>query len=137
MNKPLLKPSHCGISIANMKESIEWYEKMLGFELVSCKDFDMLNCEVAFLKTGNFEIELFRHFNTLSLPPDRREPNKDIQTQGIKHVCYEVEDITSLFNNLRAKGVDIVFGPTKMENTLMGFIRDNTGNLIELLQKNL
>jgi len=132
MDKPMVKPLHCGISIADMQESIEWYNKMLGFELLFRKDIDILNCEIAFLKTGDFEIELFRHHNTLPLPPDRREPNKDIQTQGIKHICYEVEDITTLLNDLRAKGVDVVFGPIQMEGTLMGFIRDNTGNLISM-----
>lgn len=136
MSKSLFKPLHCGISVANMQESIAWYTKMLGCELLWCKKIDMLNCEVAFLRMGDFEIELFRHHNTLPLPPDRREPNKDIQTQGIKHVCYAVEDITTLLTDLRAKGVDVVFGPNQMEGTLMGFIRDNTGNLIEFIQKN-
>jgi methylmalonyl-CoA/ethylmalonyl-CoA epimerase len=136
MSKPLLKPLHCGISVANMQESIAWYTKMLGFELLSRKEIDMLNCEVAFLRMGDFEIELFRHHNTLPLPPDRREPNKDIQTQGIKHICYAVEDIATLLTDLRAKGVDVVFGPNQMEGTLIGFIRDNTGNLIEFIQKN-
>lgn len=137
MNKPLVKPLHCGISFANMQESIEWYEKMLGFELLFRKNVDMLNSEIAFLKTGDFEIELFRHHNTLPLPSERREPNEDIQTQGIKHVCYEVEDITALLNDLRAKGADVVFGPMQIKDTLVGFIRDNTGNLIEFMQRNL
>ncbi|MDB9822451.1 VOC family protein [Deltaproteobacteria bacterium] len=137
MSKPSLKPLHCGISVAHMQESIEWYEKTLGFELIERKNFDMLNCEIAFLKTGDFEIELFRHYDTIPLPPDRREPDKDIQTQGIKHLCYEVEDITALLNDLRQKGADIVFGPREMEGTLMGFIRDNTGNLIEFMQRDL
>jgi methylmalonyl-CoA/ethylmalonyl-CoA epimerase len=136
MSKPLLKPLHCGISVANMQESIAWYTKMLGFELLWCKEIEMLNCEIAFLRMGDFEIELFRHHNTLPLPPDRREPNKDIQTQGIKHLCYAVEDIATLLTDLRAKGADVVFGPQQMEGTLMGFIRDNTGNLIEFIQKN-
>jgi len=135
--KPLLKPLHCGISVADMDESIKWYTGMLGFELIFRKDFDMLDSEVAFLKLGDFEIELFGHHNTIPLPPERREPNKDIQTQGIKHLCYEVRDIKDLFDDLRKKGADIVFGPNPMEGTLMGFVRDNTGNLIEFMQKNL
>jgi len=135
MDKPLLKPLHCGISVADMQESIDWYVHMLGFELVFRKDIEVLHCEVAFLKMGDFEIELFCHHNTIPLPPDRREPDKDIQTQGIKHLCYEVDDIATLLNDLRTKGADVVFGPREMEGTLMGFIRDNTGNLIEFMQK--
>ena len=137
MNKPLLIPLHCGISVAHMQESIEWYENMLGFTLLWRKDIEALNCEIAFLKMGDFEIELFRHHETLPLPAERRDPDKDIQTQGIKHVAYEVENIAVLLKDLRGKGVDVVFGPMPMEGTVMGFIRDNTGNLIELIQRNL
>jgi len=135
MGKPLLRPLHCGISVADMQESIDWYQNMLGFELVSRDQIDMLKCEVAFMKMGDFELELFCHRETIALPPDRREPNKDIQTQGIKHVCYAVADVAKLLEDLRAKGADIVFGPMEMEGTLIGFIRDNTGNLIEFMQK--
>jgi hypothetical protein len=39
---------------------------------------------------GDFEVELFRHHNSLPLQPERRELDKDIQTQGKKHICYEV-----------------------------------------------
>ncbi len=135
MATPLLTPLHCGISVANMQESIDWYQNMLGFELVSRQQVEMLKCEVAFLKMGDFELELFCHRETIPLPADRREPNKDIQTQGIKHVCYAVENVAQLLEALRSKGADIVFGPLEMEGTLIGFIRDNTGNLIEFMQK--
>ena len=136
MGKLLLKPLHCGISVGNMQESIDWYVKMLGFELLSRKDIEALDCEVAFLGLGDFEIELFRHHSSLPLPPERKEPNEDIRVQGVKHICFEVEDIEKVFADLRAKGTDVVFGPMPMEGTYMGFIRDNTGNLIELMQKN-
>jgi len=135
MNKTLLRPLHCGISVADMQESIEWYERILGCELLFRRQVEPLDCEIAFLRAGDFEIELFRHHKTIPLPPERREPDKDIRTQGIKHVAYEVENITALLEGLRAQGVDVVFGPVEMEKSLMAFIRDNTGNLIELIQR--
>ena len=137
MNKVLVKPLHTGVSVADMQESIDWYHKMLGFELEWKKYYDFLKCEIAFVKAGDFEIELFKHDESISLPADRKEPDADMKTQGNKHIAYEVEDITSLLNELKEKGADVVFGPTPMEGTLMGFIRDNTGNLIELIQKNI
>lgn len=137
MNKPMLKPVHCVMSVADMQESIEWYKKMLGLELLFCENVDALECEVAFLKMGDFGIKLFRHNKTIPLPAGRRDPNSDLQTQGIKHVCYEVEDIEAVFNDLRGKGADVVFGPMKMmDGASIGFVRDNTGNLIEMMQRN-
>ena len=36
---------------------------------------------------------------------------QSLNMQGITYLCYEVEDSETLFNDLRAKGVDTVFGP--------------------------
>jgi methylmalonyl-CoA/ethylmalonyl-CoA epimerase len=137
MNKFVIKPVHCVMSVADMQESIDWYEKMLGLELLFRENVDALECEVAFLNMGDFGIKLFRHYKTIPLPAGRKDPNSDLQTQGIKHVCYEVEDIDGVLEDLRGKGADIAFGPIKMmDGTLISFIRDNTGNLIEIIQKN-
>jgi methylmalonyl-CoA/ethylmalonyl-CoA epimerase len=136
MKKPLLKPAHCVISVADMQKSIEWYENMLGLELVFSEYIPPLECEVAFLKMGDFGIKLFRHRNTISSPLAKVDPIKDLQTQGLKHVCYEVEDIIAIFNDLRSKGAEIVSDPVMMpDGATIGFIRDNSGNLMEMVQR--
>ncbi len=135
MGSVYLKPLHCGISVSNIQESIKWYRNMLDFELVSCKDMTELNSLVAFIRHGDFEIELFEHHNTIPLPIERVVPNSDIQIQGTKHICFQVDDIVLLFERLDKKGADIVMGPQSMENALMGFIHDNNGTLIEFIQK--
>jgi methylmalonyl-CoA/ethylmalonyl-CoA epimerase len=136
MKKSLLKPAHCVISVADMQESIEWYEKMLGLELLFRDYVPPLECDVAFLKMGDFGVKLFRHRNTISSPLAKVDPVKDLQTQGLKHVCYEVDDIAAIFNDLRAKGADIVSDPVPMpDSATIGFIRDNSGNLMEMVQR--
>jgi methylmalonyl-CoA/ethylmalonyl-CoA epimerase len=136
MKKSLLKPVHCVISVADMQESIDWYEKMLGVELLFREFIPPLECEVAFLKMGDFGVKLFQHRNTVPSPVAKVEPSRDLQTQGLKHVCYEVEDIVFVFNDLRAKGADIVSDPAPMpDGATIGFIRDNSGNLIEMVQR--
>lgn len=133
----LVKPLHVGVSVADMDESIKWYHDMLGFEQISRKYFEFLKAEIVFLKSGDFEIELFKYDNPVPLPEDRKFPNRDLQTMGIKHVAYEVEDVTRLLADLKARGVNVVMGPNPMEGTLMGFINDNSGNLIEFIQRNI
>ncbi|MCF8094937.1 MAG: VOC family protein [Desulfobacteraceae bacterium] len=137
MGESYLKPLHCGISVADIEASIKWYGEMLNFELEWCKEVPELNAVLAFLKHGDFEIELFQHHESMPLPKERLMPDEDIKTQGTKHVCFETQDIKGLFDRLREKGCDIVMGPNPMEGTLMGFIRDNNGTLIEFIQKNL
>ncbi len=132
-----MKPLHVGISVRNIEESMEWYRHVLGFDLLWCKDFEDLKAKIAFVKKDDFEIELFEHHESINLPEERRMPKSDIQTQGTKHVAFGVEDITTLFEDFKNKGVDIVFGPIESppKDALFGFIRDPSGVLIEFIQK--
>jgi len=135
MSKCYLLPLHCGISVSNIEASINWYREVLDFELISCKDMPMLKAKVAFIKHGNFEIELFEHYESNALPADRLIPNLDIKTQGTKHICFQVENIDSLINRFQGEAVDVVIGPMMVERDYVAFIRDNNGTLIEFIQR--
>ncbi len=131
----LLKPLHVGISVPDMDASIAWYEQMLGFRLVSDKYFEQLPARIAFLEHGDFSIELFEVPGAAPLPADRRTPNLDIRTHGTKHVAYAVDDLSGLMDSLKSKGVDVAMDIFPMEGDLVAFIRDNAGNLLELIQQ--
>jgi methylmalonyl-CoA/ethylmalonyl-CoA epimerase len=136
-NDPYLKPHHVGISVANMTESIAWYQKMLDFELLWCNDFPMIHTKIAFLKHGDFKVELFEHYATKKLAKHRKMPLTDMQHQGTKHICFVLEkDIEMLYNTFVTEGVDIAMSlrESPPKDAWMCFIRDNTGNLIELIQ---
>ncbi len=130
----LLKPLHVGISVPDMDASIAWYQQMLEFRLVSDKYFDQLPARIVFLTHGDFSIELFEVPGAAPLPADRRTPNLDIRTHGTKHVAYAVEDLPGLMASLKSKGVDVAMDIFPMEGDLVAFIRDNSGNLLELIQ---
>ena len=132
-----LQPHHVGISVANLKESIAWYEKHLDCSLESEYDFPMIKAKIAFVKMGNFRIELFEHYDTRSLADHRKHPLTDIQYQGTLHICFHMESgLEDQFKKFEQEGVDIVMGPmlSPPKDAMIGFIRDNTGNLIELIQ---
>jgi methylmalonyl-CoA/ethylmalonyl-CoA epimerase len=132
-----MKPLHIGISVNNIEKSIAWYGQVLGFELVWSQVFEEVKSKIAFLKNGDFEIELFEHFTSQPIPKDRLLPKSDIETQGTKHVAFGVKDIQTLFENFKKHEVDIVFGPIESppKDALFGFIRDPSGVLIEIIQK--
>lgn len=132
--EPVVKPLHCGISVPDLEASIAWYVRMLGFTVVSNKYIAALKAKIAFLKLGDFSIELFETDHAAPLPPDRRIPNLDIKTHGIKHVAYRVEDLTALMTDLKEREVDVAMDVFPMEGDLVAFIRDNTGNLLELIE---
>jgi methylmalonyl-CoA/ethylmalonyl-CoA epimerase len=131
----LVKPLHVGISVPDLDAAVEWYCSMLEFRLVSDRYFDQIPARIAFIEHGGFSIELFEVDGAAPLPEDRRIPNLDIRTHGIKHVAYCVQDLHSLMDTLRAKGVDIAMDIFPMDGDWVAFIRDNTGNLIELIEE--
>ncbi|MGL5435809.1 MAG: VOC family protein [Lachnospiraceae bacterium] len=135
MDNMYLKPLHVGISVADIEESINWYRENLDFVLISKKYMPELKCIVAFIRHAGFEIELFQHDETIALPAERFMPNSDIQIQGTKHICFSHDNVTDLLERLSANGVEVVIGPKRMEGTIMGFIHDPNGVLIEFIQQ--
>jgi methylmalonyl-CoA/ethylmalonyl-CoA epimerase len=129
-----LIPHHCGISVPDLDASIAWYRDMLGFTLEKRLSIDELSASVAFLRHGNFFIELFEIKNAEPLPEGRSYPNKDIQTHGTKHIAFAVDDVDEYINSLKKRGVDIAMDVRIMEGKAMAFIRDNAGNLIEIVE---
>lgn len=130
----ILKPLHLGISVPDMDESIAWYNDILGFSLLSDNYIKPIKARVAFLKHREFSVELFEVEGARPLPEERREPNLDIQTHGTKHMAFAVKDIRKFVDHLKDKNVDIAMDIFPMEEDLVCFIRDNSGNLIELIQ---
>jgi methylmalonyl-CoA/ethylmalonyl-CoA epimerase len=134
MDKPELLPDHIGISVPDLDAAIDWYGRMFGFVLELRQHLPVIPARIAFLRRGAFRIELFEVEGAAALPPERREPNLDLRTHGNKHMCYRVADLAALLASLRARGCDIVF-ENIITGTPMAFIRDNAGNLIELIQR--
>ncbi len=62
MHEPSLKVHHFGISVANLSEAIEWYQKHLDCTFLWQNDFPMIQTQIAFLQHGDFRIELFEHW---------------------------------------------------------------------------
>jgi methylmalonyl-CoA/ethylmalonyl-CoA epimerase len=87
---PRLRPHHLGVSVPDLELAIDWYGRMLGFELESREAIKAIPASVAFLRRKDFRIELFRVPGAKSLPRDRQIPNLDLRTHGNKHLCFEV-----------------------------------------------
>ena len=128
------KPLHVGISVRNMEEALNWYEKNLGFTLVEDDGFiPPLGARICFVQNGDFQLELFEYEQPKPLPEDRLTPNSDLQTIGTKHVAFEVQRMAEMRARLVENGVDIAHEVEMNGNKVM-FIRDCSGVLIELIE---
>lgn len=130
-----ISPHHTGISVPDLDASIDWYHRMLGFELVRRmhKDADP-EMDFALLRRGDCYLELFDVVDGRPLPDYRRDPTADLYVYGTKHVAFRVDDARAAAEELKARGAEISLGPVETPGVIYVFIRDNAGNNFELLQ---
>ncbi len=127
---------HGGVSVVDLDASVQWYCDMLGFEVESRFEIPPVPAKVAVLKRGAVRMELFEVAGAAPLPEDRRHPDRDLRTCGNKHVAFATQDAALAISELKARGADIalvVMSP--LGGGPGAFIRDNSGNLIEIVQE--
>jgi methylmalonyl-CoA/ethylmalonyl-CoA epimerase len=122
---------HCAISVPDLEETIKWYGDKFGFVLVSRSEIPGQNVKVAHMKGSGFILEIFEVHDAAALPADRRHPNTDFRTHGVKHFSIGADDAKGFVAELSESGVEVVF-IAEVDGTYGAFILDNTGNLIEI-----
>lgn len=130
-----IAPHHVGISVPNLEESIAWYHKMLGFDVIR-RMRQAANPEMTFalLQRGDCYIELFQVVGARPMPEYRSDPTADLYVHGTKHIAFRVKDARAAADILKAKGAEIALGPVENPRVVFVFIRDNSGNTFELIQ---
>jgi len=128
------KVLHAGISVNDMEESIDWYRRVLGFQLVKDDGFvPFLEARICFMERNGFQLELFQYRDPIPLPEDRKLPNTDLRTIGTKHIAFSVTGMAELRKHLMENDVRIVH-ETCMNGDSVMFIQDCSGVLIELIE---
>ena len=130
-----IRPEHAGISVGDLDASIAWYRDMLGFAVDRIVQIPEDTGRVALMSLGDFRLELFCIPEADPLPDERRYPWTDIRTHGVKHIAYAVSDIEALMDSLKEKGVDVVWDTRVHDGDTCAFVRDNTGNLVEFVER--
>ena len=128
-----IRPAHYAISVADLDESIAWYEEMLGFQLIEKSYAGPPQSNIAILENDGFRIELFLHDDTQPMPEFFRDPDAHPRQQGPQHIAFWVDDLDGLMERLTAKGVKVLVGPVVMGDTKLYYIADNSGIPIELM----
>jgi len=124
--------AHFGISVANLDESVSWYEDNFGAREIKRTYKEDFGLTIALLELGDFHLEL--------LQPDRPERIVSIegtlqellQRIGTSHIALSVTDIKGVYEKLKSNGVELV---TELIEERLFFCRDPNGVLIEVKQK--
>ena len=117
----------------NAEESAAWYQRMLGFEVVT-RMKQGGGMTVVHITRGDCYIELFQIEGAKALPEYRRDPSADLRVHGIVHMAFQVQDVFAAVKELKGKGAEIAMAPVDTPGVAFAFIRDNAGNCFELIQ---
>jgi len=129
------KIAHIGIAVKSIAEAERFYVQGLGIALAHVQDVPEQGVKVAFLPTGESEIELLEPLSEAS--PVAKFLEK--RGEGIHHICLEVADIEAALNQLAAQGFELIDQAPRRgaEGKRVAFIhpRSAHGVLIELVDK--
>jgi len=131
----MLKIEHLGIAVKSLETAIPLFEKILNTECYKKEIVESERVETAFLKTGPNKIELLA--STADDGVIARYIDK--KGEGIHHIAFEVEDIYTEMERLKAAGFTLLQQEPKQgaDNKLVCFLhpKGTNGVLIELCQE--
>jgi methylmalonyl-CoA/ethylmalonyl-CoA epimerase len=125
---------HGGVSVPSLDDAIDWYGRVLGFDVEKRFWIEAARSHTAMLRKGPLRFELFEVEGAAPLPEDRRQPPADLRTHGNKHLAFRVEDLEAFLTEMEAKGADLAF-VVREEFGKGCFLRDCAGNLIEFVEE--
>jgi len=100
----ILKVDHIGIAVKDIDESLKFYTELLGFECAGTEVVEEQMVRVAFLPSGDSELELLE--STSPEGPVARFIEKN--GEGIQHIALRVDDIEEALVYLKEKGVRLI-----------------------------
>ena len=120
---------HTMLRVTDLQKSISFYTDILGMQLLRRKDYPQGKFTLAFLgygdETCHTALELTHNWETHSYD----------MGNAYGHIAIEVDDVYLACDTIKAKGGQVVreAGPMQHSSTILAFVRDPDGYLIELL----
>jgi len=129
----LKKIAHIGVAVNNLQESLAFYNAV-GIEPSHIEDVPLQKVKTAFLTVGDVHVELLEP----TAPESPIAGFLEKRGQGMHHIAYEVDDITSALAILKNNGIKLI-NETPVEGAhdmLVAFVHPKSVNgvLTELCQ---
>jgi methylmalonyl-CoA/ethylmalonyl-CoA epimerase len=129
----ITKINHVAVVVADIETSLGFWRDALGLDLHHVEDVPSQKAMVAFLPTGESEVELVQP--TAEGTGAAKFLNE--RGPGMHHLCFEVDDLNGMMTNLREKGVRLINEtPVELEGRRLIFIHPKSANgvLVELYE---
>jgi len=93
---------HIGIAVYNIDESLKRYEKLFHLKATHIETMEELSVRVAFIPVGEVMIELLE---PLIRGKGRISEFLEEHGEGITHIAYRVENLSTLLTEMKNAGV--------------------------------
>lgn len=125
---------HASVRTSNMEKSIEFYTKFLGLKIVKRMEIPQTNAQLAFLrdpeaKGAALELTFYK--------AQKKFVQADYEDRLFDHLAFEVKDMKATITEMKKENVTITDEPYRLSSSgsLIAFIEDPDGTLIELIEK--
>lgn len=129
------KIEHLGIAVKDIQKANETFAKLLGKSAYKQETVESEAVTTSFFEVGNSKIELLEATAETSAIHKYLEKNRE----GIHHIAFDVEDIYTEIERLKAEGFVFINDQPKQgaDNKLVVFIHPKSANglLVELCQE--
>ncbi|WP_391115938.1 methylmalonyl-CoA epimerase [Psychrobacillus sp. L3] len=98
------KVDHIGIAVKNIEEALPYYIETLGLKLIHIEEVPSEKVRVAFIDSGNLNLELLQPLDETSTIHSFIEK----KGEGIHHIAFGVTNIQERLNELKEKGVRLI-----------------------------
>ncbi len=127
------KINHVAIVVPDIDGALTFWRDALGIELHHIEDVPSQKAMVAFLPTGDSEVELVKP------TADDTGAAKFLAERGagMHHLCFEVDDLEEMLADLKAKGIRLINEtPVVLPGRKMAFVhpKSASGVLVELYE---
>jgi methylmalonyl-CoA epimerase len=130
-----MKIDHLGIAVNSIGDALAFYRDALGLDVGVRETIPDQGANVALVPVGESRIELLEPVSedtVIGRFLARRG-------EGLHHICYEVDDLTSKLEDVRSRGVRVLEGYPRRgaEGKLVAFLHPASANgvLVELVEK--
>lgn len=126
-----MKILHTMLRVNNLDESIDFYQNVLGMHLLKKEDYPEGKFTLAFIGYGNE-----KENSVLELTYNWEISNYNLGN-AFGHIAIEVENAKQACKQAKKKGAEVVreAGPMQHGKTVIAFLKDPNGYLIEFIEK--
>jgi len=125
---------HIAVVVEGLEAALATYRDALGMAVSRIETIPEQDVKIAFLPSGDSEIELLEPIN----PDSGIARYLAKRGEGLHHICLEVDDIRETLADLKARGVQLIHEtPQRGATGMIAFVHPKgaSGVLIELLER--